>query len=176
MKSKILILLLVVSVGINIGLILWLALPRPMPKIIEERDIKHGWRRGKLRYRLNLDEGQLKKIEAIQETIFGKMEAVRETLEVKRQELINILKEPQPDNSKIQQLIKEIANLQTEIELGLTKNILAIKKILTAKQQEQFFELFKRRLRNREMPKIKGRTFRPFSSKRAQHRNWQELK
>jgi Spy/CpxP family protein refolding chaperone len=169
MKSKVIILLLVVSLGINIGLILWLTLPRPSPRRIEAYDIRHGWRKGKLRYRLNLLESQVKAIEAIQETTFGKIWAIRETLTVKRQELINILRESQPDNFKLQQLVKEIADLQTEIELGLAENILALKKVLTPEQQEQFFELFQKRLGHHGEFKINRR---PFSPKHWEYKNW----
>jgi len=151
MKSKVIILLLIISLGINIGLIVRLALRRPMVKRFEERDIRHGWRQGGLRHRLNLNENQLKAIEAMHETTFVKMDVIRETLELKREELINIIKESQPDKAKIQTLIKEIANMQAEIELGFTENILMMKKVLTPEQQQQFFDVFKKRLGDRAM-------------------------
>jgi Spy/CpxP family protein refolding chaperone len=122
-----------------------------MVKRFEERDIRHGWRQGGLRHRLNLNENQLKAIEAMHETTFVKMDVIRETLELKREELINIIKESQPDKAKIQTLIKEIANMQAEIELGFTENILMMKKVLTPEQQQQFFDVFKKRLGDRAM-------------------------
>jgi len=151
MKSKVIILLLIISLGINIGLIVRLTLQRPMVKRFEERDIRHGWRQGGLRHRLDLNENQLKAIEAMHETTFVKMDVIRETLELKREELINIIKESQPDKAKIQTLIKEIANMQAQIELGFTENILMMKKVLTPEQQQQFFDVFKRRLGDRAM-------------------------
>jgi Spy/CpxP family protein refolding chaperone len=151
MKSKIIILLLIISFGINIGLIVRLAWQRPVLRRFGERDIRQGWRRDGLRHRLDLNENQLKAIEAMHESTFVKMNVIRETLDLKRAALINILKEPQPDSSRIQTIIKEIANLQIQIELGFTKNLLAMKKVLTPEQQEQFFELFKERFGNREM-------------------------
>lgn len=157
MKSKVIILLLIISLGINIGLIIRLALQRPMVKRFEERDIRHGWRRGGLGHRLNLNENQLKAIEAMHESTYVKMNVIRETLELKRAELTNILKEAQPNTARIQPLIKEIANLQAQIELGLTENILMMKKELTPEQQQQFFELFKRRLGNRAMTRDHSR-------------------
>ena len=151
MKSKVIILLLIISLGINIGLIVRLAWQRPMLRRFEERDIRQGWRREGLKHRLDLNENQLKAIEAMHETTLVKMDVIRDTLESKRAELINILKEAQPDTARIQPLIKEIANLQAQIELGFTKNLLAMKKVLTPEQQQQFFELFKRRLGDRAM-------------------------
>jgi Spy/CpxP family protein refolding chaperone len=152
MKSKIIIILLIISFGINIGLIVRLAWQRPMLRRFEERDIRQGWRRDGLRHRLDLKENQLKAIEAMHESTFVKMNVIRDTLELKRAALINILKELQPDNAKIQTLVKEIANLQAQIELGFTENLLAMKKVLTPQQQQQFFELFKGKLGGREMP------------------------
>lgn len=167
MKTKIIIfiLLLIISVGINVGLVATLIRQRPIPKRFEERDIKHGWRRGGLRHRLNLNENQLKVIEALHESTFVKLNVIRESLELKRAELLDILKESQPDKAKIPTYIKEIANLQAQIELGLTDNILAMKKILTPEQQRQFFELFKRRLGGRGMKR-----FLPDPSKHLRYR------
>jgi len=167
MKSKVIILLLIISLGINIGLIIRLALQRPMVKRFEERDIRHGWRRGGLGHRLNLNENQLKAIETMHESTYVKMNVIRETLELKRAELTNILKEAQPDTARIQPLIKEIANLQAQIELGLTENILMMKKELTPEQQQQFFELFKRRLGNRAMTRDHSRP--KHSKQRTRH-------
>ncbi len=161
MKTKVIILLLIISLGINIGLIVRLAGQKPKPRRIQARDIKKGWRHEGLRRRLNLDENQLKAIEAIQATTFEKIDIIRETLELKRAELLNILKEPQPDKVKIQTLVKEIANLQTEIELGLTENILMMKKVLTLEQQQQFFELLKRRLSGKEIKRFLPKHFKP---------------
>lgn len=163
MRMKVIILLLIISLGINVGLIFCLVRHRPMPSRFEERDIRRGWRWGGLRHRLNLNENQLKAIEVMHESTFEKMNVLRETLELKRAELINSLKESQPDNSKIQSLIKEIANRQAQIELGFIENILAMKKILTPDQQQQFFELFKGRLKGREMKRFpsKLKHFKP---------------
>ncbi len=158
MKTKvIIILLLIISLGINIGLLIRLTHQKALPRRITKYDIRHGWRKGGLRHHLNLNENQLKAMEAVNESTFTRMDALRETLELKRRELISILKESEPDNSKIQRLLKEIADLQTRMELNLTENILAIKKVLTAEQQEQFFELFQRRLGHHAEFKIKKR-------------------
>jgi Spy/CpxP family protein refolding chaperone len=155
MKTKVLILLLIISLGINVGLVVTLVLKRPMARRFEERDIaKRSWRRGGLGHKLNLGENQLKAIEAMQETTFVKMQTARETLKIKRDELINILKNPQPDKSRLQTLIKEIADLQAGIELGFSEHILQMKKALTPEQQQQFFELFKGRFGDREMPPL----------------------
>ncbi len=165
MKPKALILLFIISLGINVGLIARLVWQRPTPKGIEESYIRHGWRRGGLRHRLNLDENQLKRIEAIHESTFARMNLLRETLKLKRRELIEILREEQVDKSRIEALIKEIANRQAEIELGFTENILMIKKVLKPEQQQVFFELFRERFGDRE----RGR-FPPFSPKHLRHR------
>jgi Spy/CpxP family protein refolding chaperone len=151
MKSKVILILLIISLGINIGLIVRLAGRRPMLRRFAERDIRQGWRRDGLRHRLNLNEDQLKAIETMHETTFTKINAVRETLELKRAALLNVLKETQPDSTQLQALIKEVANLQAQIELGFTENLLAMKKVLTPDQQQQFFELFQRRLGDRAM-------------------------
>jgi len=157
MKSKIILILLIISLGINIGLIVRLAGRRPMLRRFGERDIRQGWRRDGLRHRLNLNENQLKAIEAIHDSTFVKMRAIRDTLELKRAELANILKEAQPDIARIQPLIKEIANLQAQIEMGFAENLLAMKKVLTPDQQQQFFELFKRRLGDRGLTRDPSR-------------------
>lgn len=152
MKSKVITVILIISLGINIGLLASYVYQQLTGKRIEERDVtKRGWRRGRLRYKLKLDEDQLKKVEIIQETTYLKINPIRDTLKIRREELTNLLKNSQLDKSKLQNLIKEIANLQAEIELIYSEQIWQMKEILTSEQQQQFFKLFNRRLRGKKM-------------------------
>ncbi|MFB0509409.1 MAG: Spy/CpxP family protein refolding chaperone [bacterium] len=152
MKTKIVIIILVISLGINVGFVASYVYQQLTVKRFEERDIaKRSWRRGGLRRKLNLGENQLKAIEAMQEKASLKMQAVRETLKIKREDLTGLLKKPQLDKSRLQTLIKEIANLQAEIELVLSENIWQVKEVLTPEQQQQFFKLFNGRLKSRKM-------------------------
>ena len=143
MKSKVITIILIISLGINIGLLASYVYQQLTGKRIEERDVtKRGWRRGRLRHKLKLDEDQLKKAEAMQETTYLKINPIRDTLKIRREELANLLKNSQLDKSKLQNLIKEIANLQAEIEFIYSEQIWQMKKVLSPEQQQQFFKLF----------------------------------
>jgi Spy/CpxP family protein refolding chaperone len=152
MKSKVITIILIISLGINIGLLASYVYQQLTGKRIEERDVtKRGWRRGRLRHKLKLDEDQLKKAEAMQETTYLKINPIRDTLKIRREELANLLKNSQLDKSKLQNLIKEIANLQAEIEFIYSEQIWQMKKVLSPEQQQQFFKLFNGRLRGKKM-------------------------
>ena len=152
MKTKVINIILIISLGINIGLLASYVYHQLTGKKIEERDIfKRGWRRGRLRHKLKLDENQLKKAEAMQETTYIKINPIRDTLKIRREELTNLLKNSQLDKPKLQNLIKEIANLQAEIELIYSEQIWQMKEVLTPEQQQQFFKLFKGRLKGKKM-------------------------
>ena len=152
MKSKVITIILIVSLGINIGLLASYVYHKFTGKKSEERDIsKRGWRRGKLRHKLKLDENQLKKVEVMQEATYLKINPIRDTLKIRREELANLLKNTQLDKSKLQNLITEIADLQAEIELIYSEQIWQMKEVLTSEQQQQFFKLFKGKLRGKNM-------------------------
>ncbi len=164
MKSKVITVILIISLGINIGLLASYVYQQITGKKIEERGVsKRGWRRGRLRHKLKLDENQLKKAEAMQETTYLKINPIRDTLKIRREELTNLLKNSQLDKSKLQNLIKEIANLQAEIELIYSEQIWQMKEVLTSEQQQQFFKLFKGKLRGKKMFE--------FSHKESKHKH-----
>ncbi len=48
----------------------------------------------------------------MQETTYLKINPIKDTLKIRREELTNLLKNSELDKSKLQNLIKEIANLQ----------------------------------------------------------------
>jgi len=95
---------------------------------------------------LSLSETQRQKMDTYKKVFDERTVTIRESLSHKRNELVQLLNAPLPDQEKIDSLIKEIGITQTELEKEVVNHILQAKEILTPEQQEKFLNLIEVRL------------------------------
>ena len=144
MKKKLLILGLVLLITINIAVLATIGYRWQCQKGGKPCE---GYKPGEyLCQKLSLSNSQKEKMEILRKTFEEKTTQIRETLSVKRNELVKLLSQPEPDNNKIESLIKEIGSAQTELEKEVINHILKEKEILTREQQEKFLKLIGERL------------------------------
>ena len=67
----------------------------------------------------------------------------REILNHKRNELVELISQPTPEAEKIDSLLVEIGNAQTELEKDVVNHILHEKELLNPEQQKKFLDLIK---------------------------------
>lgn len=157
MSKRSLIIILVISVAINLAAILTFGYHwwerRSCKREITSRWIDKGrdLRRSLLRQRLNLTEEQMEAINALHEEMRPKMLSLKEKLFTKREKLISLLRETEPNKARADSLIKEIASLQAEAEAQFFENLCQMRDVLTPEQQKQFLQLYERRLHPRGM-------------------------
>lgn len=155
MILKILVVVLIVSVVINLAAVLtfgfyWWNEGSPK-RDVSQRGMAEGpdWRASRLGHRLNLTDEQIKAMDAGREEMRSKTSSLQRKLSEKRKELTALLREPELDRARADALFKEIATLQTELEVLAFEKLREVSKILTPEQREQFLELYERRLRMR---------------------------
>lgn len=156
MKIKILVIALILSMGINVGVVITLVQHWRYRKRLEERlPLKSpSWYHSPMRRMLGLSKEQFDAIEKTREEMHSKIMPKREKLRRKRRELMDLLREPEPQKERLDSLLHEVAELQTEIELFIFEDILKMKEILTPEQEERFFELFNKRLKSGGSPRF----------------------
>jgi len=71
---------------------------------------------------------------------------LRVTIRLKRQELMMLLKEPEPDTIQINKKIAEIASLQAELEKLTIHHLIKMKRILTPEQAEKIHSFIEKRV------------------------------
>ena len=152
MSKRALIIILVISVAINLAAILtfgyhwWETWSYRREITSRGIDRRRDLRGSLLRHRLNLTEEQIDAINAVHEEMRSKMLSLRGKLFTKREELIALLGETEPNKARADSLIKEIASLQAEVEARVFENLYQMRDILTPEQQKQFLQLYERRL------------------------------
>ena len=104
------------------------------------------WDRGHLREKLNLSDEQIEELNAKHEEIRLRTQPLLEELFVKREGLIELLKDAKPDSVTADSLICDIVTLQTELELNIFRHMQKTKEILTTEQQELFMELIEKQM------------------------------
>jgi Spy/CpxP family protein refolding chaperone len=108
---------------------------------------------------LSLSDSQKQKMETLRKAFEERTIEIRENLLAKRNELVKLLSEPQPDSTKIESLVKEIGTAQTELEKEVVNHLLHKKEMLTPEQQRKFLDLLKERLFHEG--KCEGEIFSP---------------
>jgi Spy/CpxP family protein refolding chaperone len=159
MKTKIIIIILIVSLGINVGIIIRVVQHRQYMENFDRREHfippsfppserehfpsppKHDLEKSLLSRTLKLNNKQINAIEEMHLKTNSKIDPVTRLLDLKRKELIGLLKEDNLDKVKADTLFKEISALQSKIEFYLFENMCQMKEILTPLQQQKFFEL-----------------------------------
>lgn len=103
-----------------------------------------GQGRGKFLIKeLSLSPEQTKIFEQKEQSFFREINDKRKQIFLKRLDLLNLLKSDKPDTEKINQTIKEIGDMQEDIQRTVIAHIIEVKSILNKEQQRKFFDLLK---------------------------------
>jgi Spy/CpxP family protein refolding chaperone len=155
MSKRVLIIILLISVSINCVAVFtiasyWWQARRykgdVMPLWMERGQ---GWHRSPLRRELNLTDAQMEALQKNQEEMRQKMLPYRQELFTKRKELMELLKEAEPNRERADSLFREVVALQMELEAHMFDNLWSVRSILTPQQREKLealmHELFEAR-------------------------------
>jgi len=93
--------------------------------------------------KLSLTDAQRQNVEACRKVFTEGIDQKREILTHKRNELVELIGQPNPETGKIDSLLVEIGTAQTELEKVVVNHILREKGLLTPEQQEKFLEMIK---------------------------------
>ncbi len=166
MKRKLLILGVIILVIVNISALITifhnyrLGPPKRLPGPPGSFD--------SLRHELALSDSQIVKLRARRAAFEKQIDEIRLILRKKREALVEELRSTEPDSGRIDQLVEEIGELQTELEKRAIRSILQGKEVLTPEQREKLLRMFEHRLQGRGMipahrwPKGKGPQRDPF--------------
>ena len=91
---------------------------------------------------LGLSNTQLAKIDPLAREFHGRIAELGVAMEGKKELLLNLLAKD-GDPASIENLRREMAGIQDEIQREVISHIIETKKILDAKQQQRFFDLMK---------------------------------
>jgi len=97
---------------------------------------------GHLYQSLGLSDAQLSKMDPLAQKFHSRLEELGAAMESKRKLLVDLLSKD-GDAASIENLRKEMAGIQDDIQKEVISHILETKKILDAKQQQRFFNLMK---------------------------------
>lgn len=90
---------------------------------------------------LGLSVPQLAQMEPLAQKFHERLGQLESAMKGKNGRLVELLGQKDVDRSQVEELRKEIAGIQDDIQKEIITHILETKKILDAKQQEQFFAL-----------------------------------
>jgi Spy/CpxP family protein refolding chaperone len=152
MKSKWLIFVLVLSLGINVAVLAttgyhyYLSGPAKAlaPCPLSPRD-------SYLYQSLGLSNAQLSKMEPLARKFHSRLAELGMAMEGKRELLVDLLAKD-GDPASIENLRREMAGIQNEIQGEVISHIIETKKILDAKQQQRLFDLMKQSMAIRKSP------------------------
>jgi Spy/CpxP family protein refolding chaperone len=91
---------------------------------------------------LGLSEAQLSRMEPVAHKFHSRLAKLGAAMEGKREQLVDLLAKG-GDSVSIENLRKEMAGIQDEIQKEVISHIIETKKILDAGQQQRFFDLIK---------------------------------
>jgi len=143
MRSKWLILILILSLAINAGVLISMgyhyyvnaSTPSSAPCPMSPGD-------SHLYQSLGLSNVQLAKMEPLAQSFHGRLAELGTRMEEKKETLTNLLqKDSNP--ASIENLRKEMAGIQDEIQKEVIIHIIESKKILDPNQQQRFFNLMR---------------------------------
>lgn len=177
MDKKVLIIILVISVAINaatlftFGYFWWTRHASVERQELSHRPhMMHDWQHTRIARTLDLSREQIEEIKKMNEEIRSALWPVREELFKKRQELMSLLREKDPDSMHVDRLLKEIAAMQAEHETKIFYRMLKMREILTPEQREQFGGLLHRFMEQGRPPEPHHMSVphhRPFESPRG---------
>ena len=91
---------------------------------------------------LGLSDAQLSKMEPLAQKFHSRLAELGAAMERKRELLVDLLAKD-GDPASIEELRREMASIQDEIQREVISHIMETRKILDAKQQQRFFDLMK---------------------------------
>ena len=150
MRSKWLVLILILSLAINAGVLVSMgyyyyvnaSTPSSAPCPMSPGD-------SHLYQSLGLSNVQLAKMEPLAQKFHGRLAELGTHMEEKKETLTNLLQKDS-DPVKIENLRKEMAVIQDEIQKEVIAHIIESKKILDSKQQQRFFDLMRQSMARKE--------------------------
>ncbi len=113
MKRWPLAVLLVISLGVNIGFVLRQVWPRLGP---EKTKMEAGWQTDPMKRHLGLSAEQATRMEGERKQVVARVQPWQEELSRKRAELFALIKKQDAADQDLDQILGEIARLQTAIE------------------------------------------------------------
>jgi Spy/CpxP family protein refolding chaperone len=143
MRPKWLILILILSLAINAGVLVFMgyhyyvnaSTPSTAPCPMSPGD-------SHLYQSLGLSKAQLSKIEPLAQKFHSRLAELGAAMEGKRELLLDLLAKDR-DPASIENLRREMANIQDEIQKGVITHITELKKVLDPDQQQRFFDLMR---------------------------------
>jgi len=178
MDKKVLVIILVISVAINaatlftFGYFCWTRRADPgRQELIHRPPMTHDWQHTRIAKDLDLNKQQIEDIRGINEEIRNTMLPMREELFKKRQELMSLFNDKEPDMEHADLLLKEIAELQVQHDEQIFYRLVKIRDVLTPEQQEQLGGLlheFIEQGRPPEPPHMPVRHHKPFELPRGE--------
>jgi Spy/CpxP family protein refolding chaperone len=106
---------------------------------------------GHLYQSLGLSKVQLSKMEPLAQKFHGRLAELGAAMEEKKEVLVTLLQE-NSDPVKIENLRKEMAGIQDEIQKEVITHITELKKILDPNQQQRFFDLMRQSMAGAQSP------------------------
>jgi Spy/CpxP family protein refolding chaperone len=152
MRSKWLVLILILSLAINAGVLVSMgyhyyvnaSTPSSAPCPMSPGD-------SHLYQSLGLSNVQLAKMEPLAQKFHGRLAELGTHMEEKKETLTNLLQKDS-DPVKIENLRKEMAAIQDDIQKEVITHIFESKKILDSKQQQRFFDLMRQSMTRTQSP------------------------
>jgi Spy/CpxP family protein refolding chaperone len=152
MKSKWLTVVLVLSLAINAGVLVSMgyhyyvnaSTPSSAPCPMSPGD-------SHLYQSLGLSNLQLSKMEPLAQKFHGRLAELGAAMEEKKEALVTLLQK-NSDPVKIENLRKEMAGIQDEIQKEVIVHIMESKKILDPQQQQRFFDLIRQNMARAQSP------------------------
>lgn len=160
MSRKLLIIALFISVAINLAAVFTISFywreARIQKRAIRPQWIErvHDWHESPLRRELNLTDEQLEILNKNQQEMRRKMLPYRQELFTKRKELMQLLKETEPNKERADSLFREVVSLQMQLESHIFDHLWHVRSMLTPEQRERLEVLFHERFETRRPPEL----------------------
>jgi len=146
MRSKWLILILILSLAINAGILVSMgyhyyvnaSTPSSAPCPMSPAD-------SHLYQSLGLSNAQLAKIDPLARKFHGRIAELGTAMEGKKELLVDLLGKD-GDPTRIENVRREMADIQDEIQREVIAHITELKKILDPQQQQRFFDLMRQNM------------------------------
>ena len=152
MRSKWLIFVLVLSLAINAAVLSTMGYHYYLSvsaKTLSPCPVSSG--DSHLYQSLGLSETQLSKMEPLAEKFHRRLAELGAVMEGKKEVMVDLLAKG-GDPGGIENLRREMASIQDEIQREVISHIIETKKILDAKQQQRFFDLMKQSMASGKSP------------------------
>jgi Spy/CpxP family protein refolding chaperone len=174
--KKLLVIILIISVAINLATMFtlgyfWWTQHNNRLRSGNRPPMIHGWQDTRIAKELRLSAGQIEEMRKANEAMRAETQTLREELFKKRQDLMSIVREKEPDRNRAEALIGEIAALQARHDEQIFDRMLTMKNILTSEQQQRLDVLLHTLLetgRPPELPPVPGGPHEPFELPRGE--------